>query len=166
MALGTPQRERTINQRLGMDADRALDPLSQPRRRFCQFDDERIALPAQPAWPHGELIGIAHQRFLTPLGHRPATLWAVERDVQRNMIKRLGPVAAGIIRREHRSREGNDGQAVSAIIAEGVDIPPGIAALRKIEIEARSAISARAAARPESAAIGTPAPGCALPPAQ
>ena len=74
-----------------------------------------------------------------------------------------GPV---VIRREDASEKRDDGDAVLAIVAQRVDIPPRIATRRDGPAEVRSATSADAASRPDSAAIGTPAPGCTLPPRQ
>ena len=53
-----------------------------------------------------------------------------------------------------------------AVIAQRVDIPPRVAVAGNIDVEPRSAITADAASRPDSAAIGTCAPGCVLPPAR
>src|SRR5690606_20998761 len=44
-------------------------------------------------------------------------------------------------------------------------VPPAVAARRDHPVEARSAHAVAAAKRPLSVAIGTPAPGCTLPPA-
>ncbi len=74
--------------------------------------------------------------------------------------------APRIVGREDRADEDDDDEAVAAVIAQRVDIPPGIAVLRDVEREVRSAITADAASRPEVAAIGTPAPGWTLPPAR
>ena len=52
------------------------------------------------------------------------------------------------------------------VIAERVNVPPRIAAGSEGRVEARSANAACAAKRPDSAAIGTPAPGCVPPPAR
>jgi hypothetical protein len=48
----------------------------------------------------------------------------------------------------------------------GVDVPPEIAAVGYRRIERWSSARLAAANRPEMAAIGTPAPGCVLPPAR
>ena len=53
-----------------------------------------------------------------------------------------------------------------AVVAEGVDVPPEITTLRDRLVESRCAISVAAASRPDMAAIGTPGPGCTLPPAR
>ena len=51
------------------------------------------------------------------------------------------------------------------IVAQGIDIPPEITTRRDFLVKPRSAISVAAANRPDMAAIGTPGPGCTLPPA-
>jgi hypothetical protein len=55
---------------------------------------------------------------------------------------------------------------VPAVVAEGVDIPPEITTRRDRLVEARCPSSVSAASRPDIAAIGTPGPGCTLPPAR
>ena len=52
----------------------------------------------------------------------------------------------------------------AAIVAQAVDIPPSVATLWDALVEARNAIRLSTARRPESIAIGTPGPGCTLPP--
>jgi hypothetical protein len=52
------------------------------------------------------------------------------------------------------------------VVAEGVDIPPEVAPGRDRLVEPRLAITAAAASCPDIAAIGTPGPGCTLPPAR
>ena len=74
--------------------------------------------------------------------------------------------AQRVVRREDAADEGDDRQAVPAVVAEGVDVPPEIATRRDRLVESRCAISVSAASRPDIAAIGTPGPGCTLPPAR
>jgi len=96
-------------------------------------------------------------------------MFAIERDVQRAMIERVAAAeAAGkrIIGREDATNEGDQRDALLAVVAQRVDIPPRIAVFRDGAVEARSAIRLAAAIRPDSAAIGTPGPGWALPPAR
>ena len=72
----------------------------------------------------------------------------------------------GVIGREHTAHEGDDRQAELPVVAEGVDIPPEITTRRDNLVKPRSAISVAAAKRPDMAAMGTPGPGCTLPPAR
>ena len=51
-----------------------------------------------------------------------------------------------------------------AVVTHGVDIPPEVAPTGDDLIEPRLARTAAAASRPDIAAIGTPGPGCTLPP--
>lgn len=92
---------------------------------------------------------------------------AVKRDIDGAVLLRIGRAlaqGARIIRREDAADEGDDDEAEAPVIAQGVDIPPAIAARRNRGIEARSAIRLEAASEPDSAAIGTPGPGWMLPP--
>src|SRR5690606_33749670 len=60
----------------------------------------------------------------------------------------------------------DDRDRAPPIVAHRVQVPPGVAAARALEVEARPSITLSAASRPLSAAIGTPAPGFTLPPAK
>ena len=62
--------------------------------------------------------------------------------------------------------DGDDGGALSPVVAGRIETPAGGAAGRNGAVEARSAITLSAACRPESAAMGTPEPGCTPPPAR
>ena len=105
------------------------------------------------------------------LGHGPAfSCPAIERHVDGAEVFGICCSAAAarprIIGREHAAHEGDDGERVAAALAYGVDIPPGITTARGLDGEARSSIIVAAASQPEIAAIGTPGPGCTLPPAR
>ena len=69
------------------------------------------------------------------LGHGPAPdARPVERDVERAMVERVGqaaPARPGVIGREDAADEGDDAQPVAAVIAQRIDVPPGIAAWRR-----------------------------------
>jgi hypothetical protein len=71
-----------------------------------------------------------------------------------------------IIGREYAADEGDNRQSEAVVGAERIDIPPGVAIGWNRFIEAKSSRSASDASWPESAAIGTPGPGCTLPPAK
>ena len=55
---------------------------------------------------------------------------------------------------------------MTPVVGDAVDIPPGIAIRADRDIKARSCMIASAACRPDSVAIGMPAPGCTPPPAR
>jgi len=105
-----------------------------------------------------------------PFGHGPAfTAFAIKRDVDGAVVERIylipppgeGP---GVVGGKDAANEGDDAQGVLAVIADRVDIPPEIRPSLDRLVESRSAITVAAANRPEIAAIGTPGPGCTLPP--
>ncbi len=110
------------------------------------------------------------QPVTAALGHRPVFVpLSVKRDVDCTVIKRISTaMLAGksVVRRENAADEGDDREPVPAVRAYRIDVPPDIAVGRNRRIEAKSAITASAAKRPEIAAIGTPGPGCVLPPAR
>src|SRR5277367_4672904 len=98
------------------------------------------------------------------LGHRPAISgFTIERNIDGAMIERIGrPLAPCecVIGREHAADESDNGDAVFAVVAQCVDIPPRIAIGMDDPCEVRSASRLEAAERPDSPAIGTPGPGC------
>ena len=66
---------------------------------------------------------------------------AIERDIDRAMVLRRASPAPGVIGREHAADEGDDRQAEPAVVAERVDVPPGVAAGTNRRVETRSEIS-------------------------
>ena len=94
---------------------------------------------------------------------------AVNRDIDGAMIERIGGTFSPgerIVWRKHAADERDDGDAVLSVAAQRIDIPPRITVWRNDPGEVRSASRLIAADRPANAAIGTPGPGCVLPPAR
>jgi hypothetical protein len=63
---------------------------------------------------------------------------AIKRHVQRVVIEWIGRSPAPrerIVGREHAVDEGDDGEAVLAVVAQRVDLPPDIAVRRHHQIE-------------------------------
>jgi hypothetical protein len=64
-------------------------------------------------------------------GERPsATGGAIEHDVQRRVLERIGGPAAprcGVPRRKHAAEHRDDRETVTPAVAQGVDIPPAVA---------------------------------------
>jgi hypothetical protein len=138
--------------------------------RDCDFIDvdlQAIARPGQRARTDRKMRRLAREARLAALGHGPAmTLAAVQCNVERTVVCRIGAPAPGVIGREHAADEGNDGDAILLAVTYRIDVPPTIAAGRDRLVEAKSVSTECAASRPESAAIGTPGPGWTLPPAR
>lgn len=139
-------------------------------RHLVDIDDEGAILPAHLARPNREANRAAGDGCLPALRHAPAVpALAVKGDVERTVILWVGRSLApgsGVIGREHAPHETDDGQPMAAIVTQAIEVPPAIATRRNLGIEALRAMRLSAARRPESAAIGTPGPGCALPPAR
>jgi hypothetical protein len=151
----------------GRDANLSAHGIRQWRGNFVHVDDQRVAIPAQGTRPDYEMIGTTVHAMRGAFGHGPApTARSVQRDIDGAMIIGASSPAQLVIRRKDAADEGDDGQAEAAVFAEGVDIPPGIAVWRDGDVEARSLSRHSTAWNAESAAIGTPAPGWVLPPAQ
>ncbi len=132
---------------------------------FVDLGGESGAVPVQGAIADGDCVCCAAKFGGAAFGHCPtAAAWAVERDVEGAMIfRRRGgfAVGPGIVRRKHAADEGDDGEGVGAVVADGVDIPPGVAAGAYCAVKTQFA-----AIRPEMAAIGRPGPGWTEPPAR
>ena len=77
--------------------------------------------------------------------------------LQGAVVERVLASAAGAAR--------GGGDSLSPVVAGRSDRPPGVAAGWNGAVEPRSVITLSAACRPDSAAIGTPGPGCTPPPA-
>lgn len=93
----------------------------------------------------------------------------VQGDIQGAVIVGIAvPEAAccRVVGRKNTTDERNERDRISAVVAYAVDIPPNVAILRDGLAEVRSSTMLAAASRPDSAAIGTPGPGCVLPPAR
>ena len=108
----------------------------------------------------------------TPLCHGPApSCGTVQRHIDGTKVFRIcnttvARTCPSVVGRKNAADKGNDGQPVASVIAQGVDIPPEITTRRDRLVETRFAMSVAAANRPDMAAIGTPGPGCTLPPAR
>ena len=140
------------------------------RGDFFDLDLQHVSVPGHGAGSNRQGLRISSDGAARTLGHRPIFgARAIERDIHRAMIHRAGaaaPTRPPIIGREDAADEGDHRHAVALIVADGVEIPPDIAARGDELIERKSAKILAAASRPDRAAIGTPAPGCVLPPAR
>ncbi len=170
VTFGCVERKSFARQRRRIDPHR---PLKARRQRIGDFIDpksEGLAVPVDTAWTNDELIFAPSDSAPAAFGHGPAFAGvAVECDVQRTMIQRVGaaePARECVVGGEHAAHEGNQRDAVLAVVAQCIDIPPSIAVLGDDAVKVRSPIRLAAAIHPESAAIGRPGPGCALPPAR
>lgn len=95
---------------------------------------------------------------------------AIERDIEGRERSWIDAISASftlrnVVWREGVSLQRNQYDGELTVFAEAVYVVPKIAAARDPAVEARSARIAEAASRPLKAAIGTPGPGWALPPA-
>jgi ornithine carbamoyltransferase len=117
-----------------------------------------------------ELKGPIKGRIIAWIGdaNNVATSWvhAAARFGFRLRIASPKAAAQSVIGRKHAAYKGNERHGVTPIVAQRVDIPPGITTAWDDVIEAKYEITWAAASRPDSAAIGTPGPGCVLPPAR
>ena len=174
MMAGSVERETAGGAHAGRDGDVAADAAWQGHGRLVDRDLQPFVDPTHAAGADGDLPGVAPQRAAAALGHGPAPRPAVQRHVHAHVVFRVAAAARagqGVEGREHAADESDDRQPVPAVGAQRVDVPPRVTVLPHHDVEARLALtrsssSAAAASRPDIAAIGTPGPGCTLPPAR
>ena len=164
------ERDQTLCARGRINADMAAKVAPPGGTPFRDFDREMIATPGEAVVGKGQPIGAATEMPLAILGERPALGGdAIKRDIERGMGERIGAAAAARARvkwGEDATEKRDQREAVTSVVADGVEIPPDIPTGCNRDVEARSASRLVAACPPESAAIGSPAPGCTLPPAR
>lgn len=85
------QREMGRLADIGRETNLTLEPQGPRHGHLIDVNHERVALPAQGAWPDGEMVGPIIERAFASLGHRPTGFGAIERDVDRDVI--IGVVA-------------------------------------------------------------------------
>ncbi len=149
------------------NADLTPDRARNRRPVLVDTEDQDLAVPVDTA--AADRQAPRRPAGLITLGHRPGGRASVKGDVERAMAERIGTaVSSGpaVVGGEDAAQKGDQGNPVPPVLAERVDIPPNIAVRRDRAIESRSSISADAARRPDSAAIGIPGPGWVLPPAR
>src|SRR5512140_692807 len=73
---------------------------------------------------------------------------------------------AEVVRGKDTADECDQHQRLSAVVAQSIEVPPRVARRLDRRVEDRSSRRLAAARRPDRAAIGTPGPGCTLPPAR
>lgn len=153
-----------------VDANLTAHPPGNRHADLIEVDGQATAVPVQLTRADDESGGVTVEAGAAALGHGPALAsLAVQRHVDRTVVLGIGGSAAsrpGVVGRKDASNEGDDAQRVLPVVADRVDIPPEICTRRDRLVESRCAISVSAASRPDIAAIGTPGPGCTLPPAR
>lgn len=162
--------EYAASQRSRPHTDDAFEARRPRHGDLVHMDDETIAVPVESARTDLQGARIASEILTRTLGQSPVLgRTSVQRDIERAVIMRIAAAEApgeSVVGRENAADEGDDGQRMIAVVAYAIDIPPGIAAFRYGLAEVRSSRMVAAARRPDSAAMGTPGPGCALPPAR
>jgi hypothetical protein len=150
-------------------AHAALERKRQGHASFIDVDDELRIMPCHGRRPNTELLLRSRHMFCTAFRHRPSAFCAIERHIDRTMVFGIGSsvsAGTGIVRRKNTTDKTNNRQAVLAVVTESINIPPTITLWAYWRIKARSCNTASAARMPASAAIGSPGPGCVLPPAR
>ena len=103
-------------------------------------DFETIAIPRQRTRSHTKTVNITLHTVAATLGHGPALLGAVQRDIDSHMIVRVALTSgkgAAVVGRENATNESDNRQAVVAAVGERVDVPPEICTRRERLVESR-----------------------------
>ena len=148
----------------------SANPARDRHGNLVDIDQETISRDLHCTRTETEPGGGTAERAGPAFRHRPMiAAWAIERNIdggKRRWVGHATTPGGRVIGREHAADEADDRQPRRAIVADGVEIPPTIAIRRDVRIEAKSLNKAEAAWTPDSAAIGTPGPGCTPPPAR
>lgn len=150
-------------ERLRDDPDLARDTAA-PRYKqtgvtLKDIDLERIAGPPYRAGANFKILFCASNTGAWTLRHDPATAWPIKRHIKARVINRITASGALVIGREHTAQKRDNRQPVLPVVADCIDVPPGIGAGYERRIEAWSDWIVSAASIPDKAAIGTPADG-------
>jgi len=164
------EHERRAGNGLRMNPHLAPHAARDRHTHFVDRDRQRVIAPREGARADRQGRGRAVNGAAAAFGERPPLVpLAVDRDIERAVIERVGGAARArpsVVWREDAADEGDQCEAVAPVVAERVDVPPRIAPRRDGLVEARFERRLIAAIRPDSAAIGTPGPGWTLPPAR
>lgn len=153
---GTPSMAASAVQGMNLPKDRTrfdLDGPAQPsghrHRPFIDLDDQPPIAPAHAARADGDVAGGTVQIMPTPFRHRPFLASGPIKDgVDADMMLRIAPAAApgqGVPGREDAADESDDGERMASVVAQRIDIPPGIAAFGNLAVEMQSCRIVRAA---------------------
>ena len=153
----TAVREARLGRRLMTMAHGAAQPPRYRHADFVEAQDERIALPAERARADLEPFRPAAHLARAALGHRPALAGgAVQRHVDGAVVEGARGTAVArsrVVGREDAADEGDDRQPVPAVVAQRVEVPPRVATVRDLQVEARSPARLAAARRPDTARV-------------
>ena len=133
---------------------------------FINGDDQFAADPCHGRGADLQGITALAQGAAATVCHGKAATGAIGGDVDAGVVLRVTPARPRIPRRKDRAYEADDADGFGAIVADPVDVPPCVTIGCDLNPEIRTVSIAAAACSPDSAAIGTPAPGCAPPPAR
>lgn len=129
--------------RIHLDLYLALDASRNGHGPLPNDDAQGVCIPDQATSTNLEPMQRPAEVSLPTLGHGPSVAAPpVQRDIQRSVVLGLCRTAAArdsVVRREHAADKGNDGQAVLAIMAECIDVPPDVAARLQRDVEVWSA---------------------------
>ena len=167
--MGSVRRQRQVHagHGAGCHADLPAHPADQGRRGdLVDVDDQPSRVPAHHRRADLQPRCRLAQRAAAAVSHGEPPARTIGRHVDADMVLRAFPPRPPIPRRKDRPDEADHRHGAGSVVAYPVDIPPGIAVRPDIDGEVRSFKIASAACRAESVAIGTPAPGCAPPPAR
>lgn len=125
---------------LGRQANASSHP---PRQGGCDLvnpDFQGILVPCHRTWADLKMRLVAADLLALSFGKAPdPPSWPIQGHIERTMVHRIGHAmssCAGIPGRKHAADKRDHGQGVAAVIAEGIEIPPCVAAGRDRSVEA------------------------------
>ena len=140
MTSGAVEEVRLAGDRARIQLDRAAHAPRDRHRDLVDVDGETGPVPVQRTRADLQALRRAPQRRAPALGHAPALDPAVERDVERIVVERVAvapPARTRVIRREAAADQRDQGDPVFPVVAEGIDVPPQVAARRHRRVEQR-----------------------------
>ncbi len=168
-ARGMERGRNIVHPRWG-HAHPAFDAFGHRHANLIDRERDAFAVPRNRTRTDGQLYRRPPDVVVGAFGHRPMfAARSIQGNIDRAVIERLGgivPTRKRVIRRKNISEHGDYSDGVLTIATQRVEIPPGIAIPWNRGVERISERSCVAASLPEIAAIGTPGPGCTLPPAR
>jgi hypothetical protein len=158
--------ERVIDLAKSIEADPdAAEDAAGPRARpLAELDRKRVGGALDPTRADREGMRGLLEMTTATLGEGPeAAVTPVEREIDGDVVVGIDALTSasgrGRVRGEDTAAEDDERQRVVAPGPDRVDVPPTVSVRRERLVESESVRIASAAIRPDSAAIGTPAPG-------
>ena len=143
--------------------DSTPQPPPEDGRSFVDLHHQAIVVPNQVRTRKCKRVYVARHRLRRVFAEHPGTpMPRIQGQIDGTVLPRIdfsSLPSPPVVRREHRTHEGNQGKGMPAVVGDAVDIPPEVATGTHVRVEWRSTSAWDAANPPLKITIGTPAPG-------